>query len=81
MCVTFLFTTRGIPQIYYGQDAMPSPATVEIGGNSNIPPRIKKRLIGNQILVSQIPDLADVTAAAGQVHVQLPGKTAGVWTL
>ena len=64
-----------------GRDPMPLPATIEIGGNNTIPPRIKALLKTNQILASQIPDLADVTVTAGQVHVQLPGKTAAVWTL
>ena len=64
-----------------GQDPSASPAKIEIGGNSNIPPCIKMRLMGNQILESQIPGLSDVTITAGQVLVQLPGKTAAVWTL
>jgi hypothetical protein len=60
---------------------MPAPATVEIGANSNIPPRITRRLLGSQPLASKIPGLGDVTVAGGRVQVQLPGKTAGVWTL
>jgi alpha-amylase len=64
-----------------GRDPMPAPATVEIGANSNIPPRITRRLLGSQPLASKIPGLGDVTVTGGRVQVQLPGKTAGVWTL
>jgi alpha-amylase len=64
-----------------GRDPMPAPATVEIGANSNIPPRITHRLMGSQRLASQIPGIGDVTATGGRAQVQLAGKTAGVWTL
>jgi hypothetical protein len=64
-----------------GRDPMPAPATIEIGGNGNIPPRIKAQLMGSQALASQIPGIGDVIAAGGRVQVQLPGKTAGVWML
>lgn len=64
-----------------GRDPMPAPATIEIGANANIPPRISRRLMGSQPLASQIPGIGDVTAVGGRVQVQLSGKTAGVWTL
>ena len=64
-----------------GWQPMPLPLAIEIGGNSNIPPRIKALLPDNQTLTSRILGLPDVTADQGRVHVQLPGKTAGVWTI
>jgi alpha-amylase len=64
-----------------GRDPMPGPATVQIGANGNIPPRVKAHLAHGQQLASQIPGLADITMDHGEVRIQLPGKTAGVWTL
>lgn len=64
-----------------GREPMPAAATIQIGANDNIPPRVKAHLASGQQLASQIPGLPDVMVDGGQVRVQLPGKTAGVWAL
>ncbi len=64
-----------------GREAMPFPLPVKITTNSNIPPRIKS-LLGNGVeLKSQFDNIQDLTMTAGNIDVQLPRKTAGVWVL
>jgi glycosidase len=64
-----------------GRDPMPYPASIGIAANSNIPPRIKTLLADGQILASQFDSLPDVTINTGQIDIQLPGKTAGIYQL
>ena len=62
----------------FGSTGKKTAVVSTINGDANVP--FYKEL-GNQILASQIPGLADVTVTTGKVNVQLPSKTAGVWTL
>jgi hypothetical protein len=51
---------------------MPAPATIEIGANSNIPPRITQRLMGSQTLASQIPGIGAQSHGANTLIAQYP---------
>jgi alpha-amylase len=62
-----------------GLAPMPSPLTIDVGANSNVPSRVKALLEG-RTLASHAPGVADLPVAGGRVAVQLPGKTAGIWT-
>jgi alpha-amylase len=64
-----------------GRDPMPGPASIDLAGNANIPPRIRKLLPDTTTLASQFDGLPDIAVAAGKLHVQLPGKTGGVYVL
>lgn len=63
-----------------GCDAMPGPALLDIGGNANIPQRIKSLLEG-QTLTNCTDGAPGLTVQAGKAHVKLSGKTAGVFVL
>jgi alpha-amylase len=62
-----------------GLEPMPNPVTLEIEKNKNIPPRIVESLEGTT-LVSRTPGVGGLSIAAGQAQVQVPGKTAAVFT-
>lgn len=62
-----------------GQIAMPTLLTIAVETNSNVPPRVAQMLQGVR-LRSQTPDIGDLAITDGKFSVQLPGKTAGVWT-
>ena len=64
-----------------GYDPMPHPISIEIAINCNIPPRIKQILADGQVLISQFNELPDVTIHSGDIEVQLPGKTTGIYIL
>ncbi len=64
-----------------GREPMPVPASIDITGNGNIPPRIKSLLADSRVLKSQIDNLPDVTVSSGRLEVQLPGKSAGIYVL
>jgi glycosidase len=64
-----------------GYEPMPSPVSIGISGNSNIPIRIKQLLNNGKKLISQFSHLNDLTVHTGGVEVQLPGKTAGIYKL
>ncbi len=79
----FLREYRGrlvLVAINNGQLAMPSPLKVEIGGNSNLPPRVKRLLAEGQ-LSDLFMEAGDLQLSAGQAELQLPGKTAGIYSL
>jgi alpha-amylase len=63
-----------------GLDPMPAPLTIEVGANSNVPPRVKALLEG-RTLRSQTPGVGDVVVAQGRLAVSVPGKTAGIYAL
>ena len=63
-----------------GLDPMTAPLTIDVGANSNVPSRVKGALEA-RTLRSRVPGVPDVGVAQGRVAVQLPGKTAGIWTL
>lgn len=63
-----------------GIEPMPAPLAIDIAANSNVPPRVKALLEG-RTLSSHTPGLASVSVAQGRATVQLPGKTAGIYTL
>jgi len=62
-----------------GLAPMPVPATVDIAANANIPPRIKELLPDGTVFVSQFSELGDLTIEEGQLQIQLPRKTAGIY--
>jgi glycosidase len=64
-----------------GREPMPVPASINIAGNSNIPPRIKQLLADGCVIRSSFDELPDITANSGRLEVQLPGKTAGIYVL
>jgi len=62
-----------------GHEPMPSPLTVDIGINSNIPPRIKKNLEGKKLVDQIDPNTPPIQVINGRFEVQLAGKTAAVY--
>jgi alpha-amylase len=82
-CYAFLREFRGdvvVVALNNGLEAMPAPIEIDVGANSNVPPRVKALLEG-RTLASQTPGLPDVAVRGGRVAAKLPGKTAGVWVL
>jgi alpha-amylase len=63
-----------------GTEPMPHPVTLEIGANSNIPPRVKDLLEGLP-LESHTEGIGDIVVRNGQVQVQVPGKTAAIFAV
>jgi len=63
-----------------GLEPMPAPLTVNIGANSNVPPRIKS-LIEGQTLTNYRTGGAGLPISGGRALIQLPGKTAGIYTI
>lgn len=63
-----------------GLDPMPSPLTIDIGANSNVPPRVKA-LIADRSLRSRSAGIPDLAVSQGRAALRLPGKTAAVYTL
>ena len=70
---------RVIIVINNGHEPMPSPLTVDIGINSNIPPRIKRNLEGRKLTNQIDPDAPPIQVINGRFEVQLAGKTAAVY--
>jgi hypothetical protein len=70
-----------IVMINNGCESMPVPASIDIAGNSNIPPRIKQLLADGYVLRSYFDELSDITVSSGRLEVQLPGKSAGIYVL
>ena len=64
-----------------GRDPMPSPLSVNIAANNNIPKRVKDLLPHGRVLTSQLAGMADLTMHDGKFDIQLPGKTAGIYVL
>jgi len=62
-----------------GREAMPHSLPIHIQANENIPTRIKEILKNGTLLKSQFADLEDIEVVSGDIHVQLPRKTAGVF--
>ena len=58
---------------------MPSPLTIDIGINSNIPPRIKKNLEGMKLFNQIDSDASPIQVANGRFEIQLAGKAAAVY--
>jgi len=63
-----------------GHAPMPSPLTIDIGINSNIPPRIKKNLEGMKLFNQIDPNAPPIQVTNGRFEIQLAGKTAAVYT-
>jgi glycosidase len=63
-----------------GLQAMPDSLTIDIGANSNVPPRVKALLEGKSLKSHSglVPDLA---VADGRSSIQLPGKAAAIYVL
>jgi glycosidase len=79
----FLREFRGdavIVVINNGLEPMPGPLDVDIGANSNVPPRVKALLEG-RTLASHTPGVASLQVVDGRAAVQLPGKTAGIYSI
>jgi glycosidase len=70
-----------IVMINNGCESMPVPASIDIAGNSNIPPRIKQLLADGYVLRSYFDELSDITVSSGRLEVQLLGKSAGIYVL
>ncbi|MGB5985390.1 MAG: alpha-amylase family glycosyl hydrolase [Desulfobacterales bacterium] len=63
-----------------GYEEMPLPLPVPIAVNANLPPRIKALFSGGTVLTRALEDPADLVAAEGRIWVQLPGKSAAIFT-
>jgi len=64
-----------------GRDDMPWPLPVTLAGNGNIPKRIKQNLADGTALTCAFGGGADLTVTGGDVSIQLPGKSAGVYSI
>lgn len=68
-----------IAVINNGNDRMPYPLKIKIGGNSNIPPRIANNLEGKTLQNQINPNEAPISIDQEGFSVQLDGKTAAVY--
>ena len=68
-----------IVAINNGHEPMPSPLAINMGNNSNIPPRIKKNLEGRQLVNQTDFNTPSIQVTNGLFEIQLPGKTAAVY--
>ena len=62
-----------------GHEPMPSSLAINMGSNSNIPPRIKKNLDGRQLVNQTDFNTPSIQVINGLFEIQLPGKTAAVY--
>jgi alpha-amylase len=62
-----------------GHEPMPLPLNVDIGVNSNIPPRIKKNLEGRKLVDKIDLNNPPIHVINGRFEIQLTGKTAAVY--
>jgi glycosidase len=68
-----------IVAINNGHEPMPSSLTINIGNNTNIPPKIKENLEGKKLTNRIAPNAPPIQVVNGLLKIQLAGKTAAVY--